>query len=142
MQFSKGTSRHWVRGNRRQGYSITDQGRQVLQKYEWVLGGKSAESAPSRLTQREEKLLELIRQSDGYKKFRNGRPDITDEDVAFMLRFPVGEDPRLAGQALAKALSAAEKANDRPIKDLLTRISGKHKHLFEYKGGSWSRGRV
>ncbi len=139
MQFSKGTSRHWVRGNRRQGYGITEQGRRVLQKYDWVLSRTTKEKAAPRLTQREEKILELIRQSEPYRKFKEGSEDITDEDVAFMLRFPVGEDPRLASQALAKALSASEKANDRLVTKLLHHISGRHKRLFEYRGGSWTR---
>ena len=141
MQFSKGASRHWVRGNRRQGYIITDQGKIILQRFDWVLGRATGESVAPRLTQNEEKVLELVRQSAAYKKFRDGHVDITDEDVAFMLRFPVGEDPRLASQALAKALSAAERADDRLIKDLLRQISGKHKRLFEYRGGSWTRGK-
>ena len=139
MQYSKGTSRHWVRGNRRQGYSITDQGRRMLEKHLWILGKTSGAKASLRLTEKESKTLQLIRGSDAYKKFRRGSELITEEDVSFMLRFPVGEDPRLASQSLAKALSAAEKAKDKMIVELLKVVSKGHKRLFTYQGGSWTR---
>jgi hypothetical protein len=140
MQFTKGTARHWVEGTRRQGYRITEQGRRVVQRYQWVFGRTVQSSELKRLTEREEKILELVKASDAFKKYFAEEPSaITDEDVSFMLRFPVGEDPRKAAQALERALEVAEKGSDKPALEVLRGVQSSHKHLFTYKGGSWKR---
>jgi DNA-binding PadR family transcriptional regulator len=140
MQYTKGTGRHWAEGKPRQGYRITDQGRRELQRYQWVLGRRAAASALTRLSEREQKVLELIKASNAFKKYSaRDAASITDEDVSFMLRFPVGEDPRKASQALERALEAAEKARDKATIELLRQVQSSHKKLFSYEGGSWKR---
>ena len=134
-------TRHWAEGNQRQGYRITEQGRRELQRYQWVLGKTSQTYGLKRLSEGERKVLELVKASDAFKKYSAGESaSITDEDVCFMLRFPVGEDPRKASQALGRALGAAEKAMDKATTKLLLEVQSSHKSLFSYKGGSWKRG--
>jgi hypothetical protein len=140
MQYTKGMSRHWAEGNPRQGYRITEQGRRELRRYQWVLGRTTQVSGLRRLSEGEQKVLELIKSSDDFKKYLAGKSaSINDEDICFMLRFPVGEDPRKASQALGRALEAAEKAMDKDITNLLHEVQSSHSKLFSYTGGSWKR---
>lgn len=141
MQYTKGMTRHWAEGNPRQGYRITEQGRRELQRYQWVLGKTTQKSGLKRLSEGDQKVLALVKASDAFKKHStNESATITDEDVSFMLRFPVGEDPRKAAQALERALEVAEKASDKAALEVLRDVQSSHKHLFAYKGGSWKRG--
>lgn len=140
MQYTKGMTRHWAEGNPRQGYRLTEQGRRELRRYQWVLGRTTQSSGLKRLSEGEQKVLELVKASDAFKKHFAGEPStITDEDVSFMLRFPVGEDPRKAAQALERALEVAEKGPDKAALEVLRGVQSSHKHLFTYKGGSWKR---
>jgi hypothetical protein len=141
MQYTKGMTRHWAEGKPRQGYRITEQGRRELQRYQWVLGRTTKASSLKRLSEGERKVLELVKASDAFKKHSAGESAaITDEDVSFMLRFPVGEDPRKAAQAMERALEVAEKGSDKAALEVLRDVQSSHKHLFTYKGGSWKRG--
>ena len=140
MQYAKGSSRHWVQGNKRQGYVITPQGRIAMERYLWVLGKKGNGREIRRQGEGEKRFLELILSSDAYKKFIEGRKDeISEEEVCFMLRFPVGADPRLASQQLAKAQKVAADSEKKNLVRLLKEVAESHSNLFAWKGGTWSR---
>jgi hypothetical protein len=140
MQYTKGSERHWVRGNKRQGYTITEQGRKEIEQYLPIIGQKSTKGESRRLGEGELRFIQLIKASEAYKKYHSGkRGNITDEDVCFMLRFPVGEDPRIAMQQLVKALTIADKARDQDLESFLHNIEASHKDLFAYRGETWKR---